>query len=255
MGRVPIALQLYSVRGECDKDFAATLESVKGIGYEAVELCGFSGSRVEWSDRSPKELRKLLHDNGLACCGMHLGTAALLGDSFAHTVELNGELGNQFLIVAADKERMSSEAGIAELAAILTETAGKLRPLGMFTGYHAHPFDFVRFGDRTAWDILFGSTPDEVIMQLDIGNSANGGGDPVGILRKFPRRARTVHLKEYGGAPGSVIGQGSADWKEIFRLCEETQRTEWYIVEEGGPDGMGFDVSRRSFEQLRAMGR
>ena len=92
-------------------------------------------------------------------------------------------------------------------------------------------------------------------MQLDIGNCANGGGDPVAILRKFPGRARSLHLKEYGGNPGAVLGQGQADWKEIFRLCEETQNTEWYVVEEGGPDGLGFDVSARSLDSLRGMGK
>lgn len=254
MTGIPIALQLYSVRGECERDLAATLKAVKAIGYDAVEPWNFDGSKVEWCGRPAKELRRLLDDNGLACCGIHMSTVALLGDNFARTVEFNGELGNHFLIIAADKQRMSSEAGIAELADILTEAAAKLKPLDMFTGYHAHPFDFVHFGDRTAWDILFASTPDEVIMQLDIGNCANGGGDPVGILRRFPGRARTVHLKEYGGAPGAVIGEGDADWAEIFRLCEETQGTEWYVVEEGGADGMGFDVSRRSLEQLRKLG-
>ena len=32
MGKIPIALQLYSVRGEVQKDLAATLKSVAEIG-------------------------------------------------------------------------------------------------------------------------------------------------------------------------------------------------------------------------------
>ena len=43
-----------------------------------------------------------------------------------------------------------------------------------------------------------------------------------------------MHLKEYGGPAGSVIGEGAMDWQETFRLCETTQNTEWYVVEEGG---------------------
>ncbi len=186
---------------------------------------------------------------------MHIQTDALLADNFARAIELNQLLGNRFLIIASDKQRMSSESGIKELAGILTDAAGKLKPLSMFTGYHAHGFDFTRFGDRTAWDILFSSTPANVVMQMDIGNCANGGGDPIAILRKFPGRARSVHLKDYGGPPGSVIGEGKADWAEIFRLCDSIHKPEWYVVEEGGKDGFGLEVSRRSLESLRRMGR
>jgi sugar phosphate isomerase/epimerase len=125
----------------------------------------------------------------------------------------------------------------------------------MLTGYHAHAFDFTRFGGRTAWDILFSRTPAEIVMQLDIGNCAAGGEDPVAVLRRFPGRARSMHLKDFGGPDGSVIGEGKADWNEIFRLCDTTQKPEWFVVEECGPEGLGFDIPRRSLENLRRMGR
>jgi sugar phosphate isomerase/epimerase len=252
---IPIALQLYVLRGECEKDLDATLEAVAEMGYEAVEPWGYAGDKVEWMGRSAKELRKLLDDNGLGCCGMHLETDALLGDNLARTIELNQALGNRFLIIAADKARMSALDTVQELADILNNVAEKLKPEGMFTGYHAHHFDFVQFDGRTAWDILFSSTREDVIMQLDIGNCASGGGDPIAILRKFPGRARSVHLREYGGAPGAIIGEGAADWDEIFRLCETSGGTEWYVVEQGDKDGIGFDVPRRSLKALKEMGK
>ena len=92
-------------------------------------------------------------------------------------------------------------------------------------------------------------------MQMDIGNCAGGDGDPIAMLKKFPGRALSVHLKDYGGGPGSVIGEGKADWKVIFQLCDTLHKPEWYVVEEGGQDGMGFDVSARSLKALKAMGR
>ena len=55
--------------------------------------------------------------------------------------------------------------------------------------------------------------------------------------------------------PDSVIGEGKADWEQIFRLCDTLHHPEWYVVEEGGQDGMGFDVSARSLQALRAMGK
>ena len=253
--KVPIGLQLFSVRGECHKDLPATLKAVAEMGYVGVEPWGYSGEVIEWLGWTAQDIRVMLDDNGLKCCGIHLSTDALLGGNLARTIELNQELGNRFLIIAADKQRMSALDSIMDLAQILDAVAAKLQPLGMFTGYHAHPFDFVQFDGRTAWEILFSNTRERVVMQLDIGNCANGEGDPIAMLKQFPGRARSVHLKDYGGAPGSVIGEGEADWDEIFRLCETSHHPEWYVVEEGGRDGLGFDVSRRSLEALRRMGK
>ena len=36
-----------------------------------------------------KELRAMYDDVGLACCGMHLATDALLGDNLQRTIEIN----------------------------------------------------------------------------------------------------------------------------------------------------------------------
>ena len=255
MAKIPIGLQLFSVRGECDRDLPATIRAVAELGYEAVEPWGYGGDELAWMGYPASDLRTMLDDSGLACCGIHLRTDALLGDNLARTIELNKALGNRFLIIAADKDRMGATDTIMELAGILNDVAEKLKPEGMFTGYHAHGFDFEHVGDGTAWDMLFSNTRDDVIMQMDIGNCAGGGGDPIGVLRKFPGRARSVHLKDYGGEPGSVLGEGEADWEEIFRLCETTHDTEWYVVEEGDPDGLGFDIPKRSLEALRRMGK
>ena len=255
MGKIPIALQLYSVRGEVQKDLPATLKAVADLGYEGAEPWGYGGESLEWMGHSAADIGAMFDDNGLVCCGIHLATGALLGDNLARTIDFNQTLGNRFLIIAADKPRMSARNTIMELAGILNDTAGKLAPEGMYTGYHAHGFDFETVDGEIAWDILFSNTRKDVIMQMDIGNCAMGGGDPIGTLRKFPGRARSVHLKDYGGPPGSVIGEGKADWETIIRLCDAEHPVEWYVVEEGGADGLGFEVCGRSLQALRKMGK
>jgi sugar phosphate isomerase/epimerase len=253
--KVPIGLQLFSVRGECGKDLVATLKSVAEIGYVGAEPWGYDGEALEWMGVPAAKLRTLYDDNGLACCGMHLRTEALMGDNLKRTIELNQILGNKFLIVAIDRGRMSAVDTIMELAGILDGVAETLKPLGMYTGYHAHGSDFIKFGDDTAWEILFSNTCDDVVMQMDIGNCASGGGDPIAMLRKYPGRARSVHLKDYGGPEGSVIGEGVADWDTIFELCDTQHHPEWYVVEEGARDGFGFDISARSLQALKRMGK
>ena len=253
---IPIGLQLYAVRGEVAASLPATLKSVAEIGYAGAEPWGYNGETLDWLGHSAAAIRSMYDDNGLACCGIHLTTDALRADNLARSIAFNKTVGNRFLIVAMDPKRMTSSAGVAELAAILNEASEKLAAEGMFAGYHAHGFDAAPLEDgRIAWDALFSATRPEVIMQMDIGNFKSGGGDPIGTLRRFPNRARSVHLKEYGGAPDAVIGEGDADWPEVFRLCETEQNTEWYVVEEGGSDGLGFDVCRRSLDALRRMGK
>ena len=252
---VPIGLQLFAVRGEVQKDLAATLQSVAELGYVAAEPWGYGGEELEWMGHKPEEIRKMYDDSGLTCCGFHLATDALLGDNLERTIEMNEILGNKYLIIAADKQRTSELETTLELAEILNTVAAKLEPLGMVTGYHAHPFDFGYFGDETAWEILFSNTREDVVMQFDIGNCANGDGDPIKMLRKFPGRAKSLHLKDYGGEPGSVLGEGKADWETVFELAETLHHPEWYVVEEGGDEGLGFDVPMRSLQALKAMGK
>ena len=106
----------------------------------------------------------------LRCSGRDVGLPdGIMGNS--EVGHLNIGAGRPVL---QDLPRIDAE--IAELAGILNDVAATLKPLGMLTGYHAHPFDFVKFGDETAWEILFSSTSQDVVMQMDIGNCAGGGG-------------------------------------------------------------------------------
>lgn len=255
MGKIPVGLQLFSVRGEVQNDLPGTLAKVAEIGYAGAEPWGYGGAELAWMGHSAADIRRMYDDHELICCGMHLQTGALVGDNLQRTIEMNQILGNKFLIIAGDKPRMESVAGVAELADILNSATETLLPLGMACGYHAHPFDFITVEGQISWNRLFSSTRPEVIMQMDIGNCANGDGDPLGTLKLFPGRTRTLHLKDYGAGPEAVIGEGLADWPAIFAACDELHPVEWYVIEEGHPGGLGFDIPARSLAALRAMGR
>ncbi|MCK5804703.1 MAG: sugar phosphate isomerase/epimerase [Lentisphaeria bacterium] len=245
-----VGLQLFSVRGECEKDLPATLKAVADIGYVGVEPYGYGGDTMVWQEHEAKDIRLMLDDLGLICCGIHLHTDALLGNKLARTIEFNQILGNRFLIVAADAPRMKTIDGIAELAGILDDTAAVLKSKDMFTGYHAHPFDAEIVEDIPAWFRLFAQVAPEVVMQMDVGNYFRGGGDPVAAMREFPNRARTVHVKDTNSPVNGAIGQGEAPVTEFLELCESLHGTEWYVVEECAPGGLGFEVVERAFAAL-----
>lgn len=254
MAKVPVAIQLFVLRNQVKEGLEGVLEQVAQIGYKGAEPYGYDGKTDRWQGHTAAEIRRMYDDNGLRCCGFHLAPSALDGENLKRTVEFNQVLGNRFLIVAANREKMSSLAGVDEFAKVLIEAGEKVRPHGMFAGYHAHNFDFAKIEGQTPWYRLFKQVPQEIIMQIDTGNCADGGGDPVDVLRSFPGRAKSVHLKDHGGAKGAALGEGKLDWKTIFQLCDTQQPVEWYVVEEGEAEG-GYDIPRRSLEALKEMGR
>ncbi len=247
--KIPLGLQLYSVRKQCEKDLPGVLKAVAEMGYDGVEFAGYYG-------HTAADIRKLLDANGLVCCGTHAQIATLAEDKFEETVEFNKTIGNKYLIVPwLPHEKFDTREKTLETAKMFDKLAAKAKPHGMLVGYHAHGGDFNKLGDETAWDILFANTGDDVVMQLDIGNCIGGGGDPIAVLKKFPGRSQTIHLKEHGGKKGAVVGEGDVDWKTVFRLCEETGETDWYIVEQESYAGGPLDSVKGCIKNLRAMGK
>ena len=247
---IPIGFQLYTVRGEFSRNAPETLKTLGRIGYQGVEFWGYGGTPNIYEQYSASEMRKLLDGTGLKCCGIHLELKALSQDNLQRTLANSETLGNEFLNVAAARDKMGSKAAIAELAALLNGAAAQCRPHKMRVGYHAHPFDFAKIDGRFAWEILFSQTQPEVNMQMDVGNCLAGEGDPIAMLKEFPGRTQTIHIKEREDKTF-----GSDFYKEVFRLCETTSATKWYIVEMGGPEGNGFEVPRQAWAKLRQLGK
>jgi sugar phosphate isomerase/epimerase len=243
--KIPVGLQLYSLRNECKNDLPGMLSAVAKIGYKGVEFAGYHG-------RTARELRKMLDDNGLVACGTHTPYESVLSDKLKETIEFNQTIGNRFLIVPSMQGKTKEEwLGKAKL---FNELADKVGPLGMHVGYHAHAHDFEKIDGVSAWDLFFGNTKPAVVMQLDTSNCRDGGADPVAVLKKYPGRALTIHLKASGGGPDAVIGEDKVDWKEVFAFCEGKGKTEWYIVEhESGNDPLA--AVKGCYEALKRFGK
>ena len=92
-----------------------------------------------------------------------------------------------------------SLAACKEAARKFDDIAAAIKDEGMLCGYHAHG-RFQKIGDELAWDLFFENTCKDVVMQLDLGNCIEGGGDPIATLKRFPGRSQTIHFKETGGA-------------------------------------------------------
>jgi sugar phosphate isomerase/epimerase len=248
--RIPVGLQLYSVRFDCERDLPGTLTAVAGMGYEGVEWAGYYG-------RSANELRKLLDDNGLKCCGTHTGLDTLIGDNLQQTIDFNKELGNPYLIVPGlPRERMASRQAWMETAQLFNELSEKAEAQGMKVGYHNHTIEFRELEGELPWDTFFGNTRKEVIMQFDTGNAMHAGGDPLVYLKRYPGRALTIHLKEFSESnPTAFLGEGDVPWTAVFEACETMGGTEWYIVEYEHAGTPPLEAVGRCAENMKKMGK
>jgi sugar phosphate isomerase/epimerase len=250
MAKIPIGVQLYSVREDCAKDPPGVLAAIAKMGYAGVEFAGYY-------NRSAQELRKMLDDNGLQCCGTHTGIQTLLGDALEPTIEFNQTLGNKYLIVPGlPAEYTNSKAAWQKTAETMNEIAEKVKAHGMVTGYHNHHTEFHELDGELPWDTFFGNTRQDVVMQFDVGNALHGGGHAAPFLQKYPGRALTVHVKEFSATNDkALIGEGDVDWEEIFNLCETIGGTEWYIVEQESYAYPPLECIDRCLQNLRNMGK
>ncbi|MFW6161468.1 MAG: sugar phosphate isomerase/epimerase family protein [Planctomycetota bacterium] len=251
MARIPIGLQLYSVREECARDLPAVLDQVAEMGYEGVEFpAGGFGQEA-------RPLRDMLDDRGLRCCGCHTPVESLQADRLEATVDFALQVGSLYLICPwLPEDWRDSLDAWARAADFFNGVADDIRSYGLRVGYHNHSFEFQPIGGGPIpWVVLGEKTTCDVILQLDTGNCMAGGGDPVAMLERFPGRSITVHLKEYSATEdAAVIGEGDVAWEKVFVLCEQVGNTEWFIVEQETYPCPPLECARRCLDALRAMG-
>jgi len=204
-------------------------------------------------------LRAMLDEVGLVCCGWHTPFSMVQGDALAATIALNTAVGNRRIIVPGiPGDLVDSRAKWRAMADFFAALADTLAPHDLVTGYHNHTVEFTPLDGEPPWDTFFGNTDPRVVMQLDTGNAMHGGADPAAILRQYPGRAGTVHLKPY--TPGAAdpfnapIGEDASDWAAIFAACDAAA-TDWYIVEYESDAYPPLDAVARCLRGLKAMGR
>jgi len=234
--QVPIAVQLYSVREDCAKDFDAALAQVARMGFSGVEFAGYYGYAGK-----AKELRQRLDSLNIKAAGTHISMNAIREASIRNTIDFHQTIGCRFLIVPSDAGFTDPEKSRL-LADEFNQAAEILKPLGMACGYHNHTGEFKKDGDKTFWELFAERTTRDVILQQDCGWSATAGADPAALIRKYPGRTRTVHFKPAvvgeDKARKAILGQDSVNWGAVYDACTSVGGTEWIVIEqEQYPDG------------------
>lgn len=242
--KIPVAIQLYSLRSVIPQDVPGSLKKLAKMGYKGVEFAGYY-------DLPAETLRKMLDDNGLGCAGCHMGLDALEGPNFEKTVAFQKTLGNDRLIVpGADLN------DLAKTIERLNAAHARAKTVGMRVGFHNHTGEFAMADGMTKFDKIFSSTPKDFLVQLDIGWAACAGQDVPAILRKYSKRVETVHVKEFSKSNDkAAVGEGDVQWPALFDIMEKETSVKWYIVEQEQYVVGPMESVKTGLDNIRKMGR
>ena len=220
------SVQLFSVRTVMQQDPLSVLRQLKQMGYSGVE--GFGSFRF-----SPYEINYALSETGLKVAGYHTSWDLVQDDKIEATIKYFKEINCKYVIIPSlPGECTGSIDAWKRTAEKFNAVSKRLKNEGLMLGYHNHASEFKMIDGQIPFTVFFDSTDPEIVMQLDNGNALSGGGDIMAMLRKYPGRARSVHLKPYSanGGFGPVIGQDDINWTEFMHFCRDNG-TEHYIVE------------------------
>lgn len=260
-----VGIQTYTLRAAMADDFVGTLQMIKDVGYDYVELNGRN-----FADRSPSELRTILDDIGLPAPITHVDY-----DSLANRPAALGEaatvLGCEYVIlpwVGDDQRTLDAYKAHAEM---LNRAAQVLKPYGVKVGYHNHQFEFFDLGGgQTGMEILLAETdPGLVDFELDLFWAALAGVDIVALFEKHPGRFTMCHVKDMAGDPSDWrnslefetivktlmvnVGEGTLPFESYF-AANETSGMKYFIAEHDNPPEpyrQSIETSLNSIKNLR----
>jgi len=252
-----IATQIWPFREDFGKDMPNTFKKLAEMGLAGVELCRW----FNWTDMFDKwtsdELKAAAQDSQIEIISTHMPSFMIEPDKldelaeFCHAVEMK-----YAMVASLPPEQMASKSILLGMADKFNHAATTLKSEGIQIGFHAHGPDFKPVEGVIPWEILFDNTSPDVIMQMDIGNCLNGGADPIHYLKKYPGRARLIHLKEYSTEkPPEAIGDGEVDWTATLELCEDLHQPTWYIIEQEEKEYNAWTSAEKSLAYLQNLNK
>lgn len=276
--KLPIGVQLYSVRTDLEKDFYGTLKAVREMGYAGVEFYG------EFYGNSAVQVKKWCTELGLIPFSNHVPFQEMI-DNLDKVIADNTILGVQYITFPYMDE--ASRPGVdpeqfKKTVAKIGEIGKKVSEAGFQLLYHNHDFEFVDMGDGTlGYDYIFSSNDRRIVEpEMDVCWVSYSGQDPVAYLNKFAGTAPVVHMKDYklegklSSAPYALIGistdnsmkdeggwfeyrplgMGQVDIPAVLKAAIDNN-AQWLCVEQDEPcEGLSrLEGIQKSAEYLRAL--
>ena len=232
--KIPVGLELYSVRDLMAKDLFGTVTAVAKLGYPLVE---FYGPYFQWKEDYAKQVRKLMDDLGIKCWSTHNGANSFDAANQQKAIDLNSILGSKYIVMAS-AGRVVGQDGWKKVAEKLNEGNAAFMKAGIRGGFHNHATEWKPVDGVKPMQILAKETDKKVILQLDIGTCIEVDEDPVAWIKANPGRIVSIHCKEYSKKDGvgykALFGEGDSPWKKIFQAAEKKGGVEFYLIEQEG---------------------
>jgi sugar phosphate isomerase/epimerase len=278
---LPIGLQLYTVGDSARRDFDATLAKVAQIGYRAIELAGYHGQPLEVLRASSKR-------HGVKYTSIHVGATARPGEpgldqdlpklaADLHALGVTDVVMPMFQIPERFGAPGASEGFVPYLqrvsqgltrddwqrtADLLNDRGAKLRALGLRFGYHNHNPELAPLGDTNGLELLLAATSaEDVTFEMDVGWVSAGGGDPLALLARHPRRFQLMHVKDIYATTKTnyalqqdpaEVGAGRLDWPRLLPAAFAAGVRKFYVEQEAPFKTDRFTAIGKSFRYLTA---
>jgi len=253
--RPVVGLELFSVRQDLAADLFGTVRRVAKTGYEAVE---FFSPYYQWEPAYAKQVRQLLDEVGLKAPSTHNSATVFTPEGLKKAIDLNAVLGSNLIVMASAGKAATLDdwKRVAERLAAASET---LRPLGMRAGFHNHQTEFKPVDGTRPIDVIAKNTPQDFVLQFDVGTCVDAGQDPVAWIKANPGRIKSMHCKDWapGDAPDKgykvLTGEGVVPWKEIRAAAESVGGVETYLIEQEGSRFTPFETIEKCLATWKGM--
>ncbi len=255
----PVGLQLYSLRHLFQRgDVAATLAMVRDWGIQDLEGGGLYGMSVD-------DFNALLRKLGLRIVSVGADYKRLRDETDGVVKDAKAVGARHVMCSWIPHEGPFSREHTDGAIRDFNAAGRKLKDAGLEFAYHVHGYEFQPGTDGTLFDVMAKNTDPEVVsFEMDVFWVARGGGDPVGLFRKYPGRFTLTHLKDIqkgtplgdptGSAPDETsvpLGQGQIDWPELLREANK-QGVKYHFIEDEHPEAeKQIPVSLEYLERLK----
>jgi sugar phosphate isomerase/epimerase len=247
--KLPVGLEMFSVRGELKKDLPATVAAVAKMGYQCVE---FFSPYFDWTPDYAKQVRAQMDDLGLKCYSTHNGPVSFAGDGLSKAIELNHILGSYYVIMAS-AGRTTTLDDWKRVADKLNQANAVFKKNGLHAGYHNHAVEWKPLEGQKPLEVLANGTDKSVVMQFDVGTCVETGNDPVAWINANPGRIKSMHLKDWNAEKGYrvLFGEGAVPWLKVFAAAERAGGVEYYLIEQEGSDLSEMETAQKCLETYR----
>jgi len=271
---ITLGIQLYSVRDDMKKDPLGTLKQLAAMGYRNVEHANYTGRK--FYGHSASEFKKVLNGLGLqmpsghtVMAGKHWNKEAKdFTDEWKQTVEDAAIVGQRYVISPYLEESLRNDYdGLVSFLDVFNRCGELCKKSGLKFGYHNHAFEFSNsLNNKMIYDIMLEKTdPGLVTQQMDIGNMYEGGGRPLELIKKYPGRFESMHVKDEIEAEtkegmsnkyeSTILGKGIVPVKEIVALAKKSGGTTEFIIEQESYQGKTpLECSKEDLKIMKSWG-